>query len=89
MNLFSWTTGEKRTGLHKRLCLSDLLVLHCYCFPVDPGISEVYLVDEYSFLEIILHCIELKIPSVKIHKSFPETDRMLLLLHGIPIVNPI
>lgn len=88
LNLFSWVTGEKRTRLHKRLCSSELLVVHCYCFPVDPGVSEVCLADEYSFLDTILHCIELKMPSVNIDQSF-ETVRMLLLLHSIPIVNPI
>lgn len=32
------------------LLLPDLLVFHHYCFPVDLGVSEVCLADEFTCL---------------------------------------
>lgn len=85
LNLFSWVISEKRTRLRKRIwCWLKLLVVHHYCFPVYPGVSEVYVADKYSFLDIIFPFIKLKIRSVKIHQSFLETVRMLHLFHSIP-----
>lgn len=44
-----------------------VLLVHCYCFSVDPGVSLVYQADKYSLLDIVLNCTELRVVSVSIH----------------------